>query len=186
MAGMEIWKDSEILYDGAIVRLRVGEVTLDDGRVAKREVVEHPGGVCVLPFDGTHVTLVRQFRVALGQEIIEAPAGKLEGDEDPEHRGKTELEEEAGLRAGRMVSAGGEYVSVGFCTEMVYLYLAFDLESVPQRLDEDERIELIRMPLDEMRTKLLAHEFNDGKTIILMHALLNHLVAHPEDLHDGG
>ena len=172
---MEKWKDSSILYDGKVVKLRVGQVTLDDDSLAHREVVEHPGGVCILPFTGTHVILVRQFRIALDQYVLEAPAGKLEGDEDPLARGIAELEEETGHIAGTIVSAGSVFASVGFCSEVIHLYLAFDLTKTAQRLETEERIELVEMPLDAVRAALRDHTIRDAKTVVLLHRLLAYL-----------
>jgi len=174
---MEIWKDNEVLYDGKVVRLRVGDVVLDHGGLARREVVEHPGGVCVVPFTGHSVILVRQFRIALEKDVIEAPAGKLEGDEDPAYRGACELEEETGYRAGRLVPVGSVYSSVGFCNEEIHVFLGLDLEKTAQRLDEDERIELVEVPLDDVRRGLREHRFDDGKTVVGLYALLDHLAG---------
>ena len=172
---MEVWAESEIIHHGPVVRLRVGEVTLDNGRRAYREVVEHDGGVCVVPFTGQSVLLVRQFRIALNQYILEAPAGKLEDDEDPEYRGRCEVEEEVGYRVGRMVHACSYFPTVGFCSEKIHLYLAFDLEKTAQRLEEEERIEVVELPMEEVRRLLKANEFLDGKTYIGLQALVNHL-----------
>jgi len=172
---MEVWAESEIIHDGPVVQLRVGEVVLDNGQRAYREVVEHNGGVCVVPFTGHSVLLVRQFRIALNQYILEAPAGKIEGDEDPEYRGRCEVEEEVGHRPGRMVHVCSYFPTVGFCSERIHLYLAFDLEKTAQRLDEEERIEVVEVGMDEVRRKLRAYDFADGKTFIGLQALVNHL-----------
>lgn len=172
---MEIWKENRIVYDGKIVRLRTGEAELDDGRRAFREVVEHPGGVCVVPFTGHSVILIRQFRIALGQYIIEAPAGKLEEGDSPLFRGESELEEEVGYRAGTMLPAGRIYSSVGFCSEIIHLYLGLDLVKTRQRLEEDERIELVELSLAEVRDGLHTHRFEDGKTVAGLYALLDYL-----------
>jgi ADP-ribose pyrophosphatase len=173
---METWSKSDILYDGAIVRLRVGEVTLDNGRAAKREVIEHPGGVCVVPYTGDSVVLVRQFRIAVNEYVLELPAGKLEQDDtDSEYRGRCELEEEAGYTAGRMVYVGYIYSAIGFCSEKVHIYLALDLTKTQQKLEEEERIEIVEVPLEEVRQGLKKHQFLDSKTAVGLQALLYHL-----------
>jgi ADP-ribose pyrophosphatase len=174
---METWTKSDILFDGKVVRLRTGEVELDDGTKAYREVVEHPGGVCVVPFDGDVVTLVRQYRIAVGDYVLEAPAGKLEPGDDPEARGRAELEEECGLVADTFLSAGTVYATVGFCSEKMHLYLALDLTETEQRLEPEERIELVHLTLDEVRARLKAHQFNDAKTVVVLYALLQHLAS---------
>lgn len=172
---MEIWKNSEIVYAGDVVRLRVGEVVLDDGSTARREVVEHRGGVCVLPFTGEAVILVRQFRIAIGDYVMEAPAGKLEGGEDPARRAACELEEETGHAAGRLVPAGTMFASVGYCSEEIHLYLALDLRKTARNPDPEERIELVEVPLRDVRGLLARNAVPDGKTVVILHALLRYL-----------
>ena len=172
---MEKWQENQIVYDGTVFRIRTGAVTLEDGTRAQREVVEHNGGVGVIPFDGESVILVRQYRIAIGQDILEIPAGKREGDEDPAACGVRELIEETGYRAGELIPAGSYYATVGYCSEKFHLYLAFDLQHVGQKLDEEERIELVELSLDEVRQGLKEHRFEDGKTVVGLHALLQHL-----------
>lgn len=175
---MEVWADNKVIYDGKVVRLRVGEVVLDNGRCALREVVEHPGGVCIIPFTGDSVILVRQFRIAVGDYVIEAPAGKMENGENPVHRAACELEEETGYRAGALIPVGGVYSSVGYCSEKIHLFLALDLEKTQQQLDDDERIDLMEMSLSEVRENLRAGAFDDAKTVVGLYALLEYLNAH--------
>ncbi len=172
---METWIDDERLYKGKIVNLRVGRVRMDDGTIATREVVEHPGGVAVVPVLGDSVVLIRQYRIAIGADILELPAGKLEGAEDPEHRGRCELEEETGYRAGRMIFLGSIYPSVGYTSEEIYFYAALDLEEIGQRLEVDERIDVVPIPITELKRKIAAHELKDGKTLIGLEALFRHL-----------
>ena len=105
---------------------------------------------------------------------MELPAGKLEGDEEPLERGRIELEEETGYRAGRMIPAGHFYPSCGFLTEKLHVFLAIDLEKTRQKLEWDEAIEVVEMPLLEVRQRLQANAFDDAKTIIGLHALLAH------------
>ena len=174
---METWIRRDAQYDGKIVRLYTGEVKLDDGTTAFREVVEHNGGVGIVPFLGDSVVFVRQYRIAVEQYTLEIPAGKLEGDESPETRGRVELEEETGYRAGRVESCGYFYPSPGCFSEKLYLYLAFDLEKGEQNLERDERIEGVELSLDEVRGRLARHEFMDAKTIIGLHALLSRIDA---------
>lgn len=172
---METWADSEILYRGSVVTLRVGNVSLDNGDLAKREVVEHPGGVCVVPYTGHSVILVKQFRIAVGEEVLEVPAGKLEPGEEPMYRCAVELEEETGYVASQLISLGYIYLAVGFCSEKAHLFLALDLKKTAQRLEHDERIELVELSLQEVRQGLRERKFKDGKTIVLLEALLTHL-----------
>lgn len=172
---METWLNRQTLYSGKIFKVHAGEATLEDGTVAQREMVEHPGGVGVIPFTGTSVIFVRQYRISVGRHILEMPAGKREGDEAPEACGMRELIEETGLRAGRLIPAGAVYASVGYCSELIHIFLALDLEHVGQDLDHEERIELVEMPLAEVRANLRAHAFDDAKTVVGLHALMQYL-----------
>ncbi len=165
---METWLDPTVRFQGTIFTVRAGAIQLDNGQQAYREVVEHPGGVCVLPYDGLHVTLVKQYRIALQEEVLEAPAGKLEPGDDPAERARIELEEETGLRPLRLVPAGQVYGSVGFCSERIYLFFAPEVIQVQQRLEPEERIELIKYTLDEVDELLENQRLSDAKTICLL------------------
>ena len=174
---MEIWKDTDIAFRGKIFDVQTGTVTLSDGEEATRDIVRHDGGVGIVPFTGTSVILVKQYRIAIEQEILEIPAGKLEGDESPEVRGRAELIEEAGIKAGSMVPAGYIFPSVGFLTEKIHLYLALNLEHTEAQPEWDEEIEIVEMPMDEVRQKLKEGFFVDAKTIAGLYALINYLDA---------
>jgi len=170
---MEIWTSSERIFKGKIFSVRTGTVRLENGLSAYREVVEHPGGVCVLPWTGRSVILVRQFRIALAEDIIEAPAGKLEGpDDDPQVRGHMELEEEVGYRAEHMISAGVIYGTVGFCSEKIHLFVASGLTPVPARPEPEEQLELLEWPIEKVEEELNACRLRDAKTIVLLDRFL--------------
>jgi ADP-ribose pyrophosphatase len=176
---VETWIHQEERYKGKIVSLWVGEVRLDDGQTAVREVLRHPGGVGVVPALGDSVVLIEQFRVAIGRTILEIPAGKLEANEDPEACARRELEEEVGYRAGRLVRAAVYYSSVGFVDEKMHLFLAFDLRKTEQRPDRDERIRPVILSLEEVRRRLDGQGFEDSKTLIGLRELLAHLERQP-------
>lgn len=172
---MEKWIRQERPFTGQIFSLVVGEVALDDGRTAAREVIEHNGGVAVVPVLGDEVILIRQFRIAVGKEILELPAGRLEGDEDPVRRARLELVEEIGYQAGKLVPAHTYFASAGFTNEPMHLFLAYDLEWVGQQLEDDERIEQVRLPFADIRQWLRDGRIEDAKTLIGLQALLLHL-----------
>jgi 8-oxo-dGTP pyrophosphatase MutT (NUDIX family) len=176
----ETWLDSKRLYEGQVVSLRVGHVELEDGAVALREVVEHPGGVAIVPVLGDSVLLIRQYRIAIGRDIIEVPAGKLEGAEPVETRARCELEEETGYRADTWIPLPPIYASVGYTSEKIHMFLALDLEKTVQRLEADERIEIVPVSLTGLPQRLAQGEFEDAKTCVGLHALLAYLTAHPE------
>ena len=157
---------SQTLFEGRIVRLRVDQIALPDGRPAVREVVEHPGGVCVLALEeGNTVPLVRQYRYPLGRTMLELPAGKLEPGEDPRPAAVRELGEEVGWEPGTLTDLGTTYVSPGFCTEKLHLYLAQNLRAVPLHPDEDEFLDIVRLPFGELFRMVMSGEIDDGKTV---------------------
>ncbi len=172
---MEKWIRRERPFTGQIFSLVVGEVALDDGRTARREIIEHNGGVAIAPVLDDAVILIRQFRIAIGKTILELPAGRLEGDEEPEKRARLELAEETGYRAGKMRLAHTCFSAAGFTNEPMRIFLAFDLEWVGQNLEEEERIELVRLPLADIQEWLVSGKIEDAKTLIGLNALLLHL-----------
>ena len=159
--------ESQVLYQGKIVTLRRDVALLENGKTALREVVEHPGGVCVLPLeaDGTVYT-VKQFRYPFGRVIEELPAGKLDGPEDHRAGAIRELSEEVGLAAGELIYLGCMLPSPGFCTEVLHIYLARDLRHGKQHLDEDEFLSVERATLDQLVERVMSGELEDAKTAL--------------------
>lgn len=168
----EDWVSPEVVFKGRIFSVRAGSAILEDGTPVYREVVDHPGGVCVLPYDGRHVWLLRQYRIALGEAVLEAPAGKLEPGDIPAARAHAELREEVGLRAERLLEAGIVYGSVGFCSERIHLFIAADLDEIPAAPEEEERITIERYTLEEVEELLKNHAIADAKTAVLLHRLM--------------
>ena len=153
-------------YEGVIVNVDLDKVELPNGRIAKREIVRHPGGVAVVPLndDGT-VTLVRQYRYAFSQVLTEIPAGKLDPEEEPRAGALRELGEEVGARVGELIDLGTMYPSPGFSHEVLYLYLARDITYGDCHPDEDEFLEVVRVPFDTLVEQVMGGEIKDGKTI---------------------
>jgi ADP-ribose pyrophosphatase len=132
--------------------------------------------VAVVPLLGDDVLLVRQPRMAVEQDLLEIPAGKREGSgDDLEARARAELEEETGYRAGRLVRVADFFVSPGFSTERIVVFLGFDLEHVGAHPESTESIDLVRLPLAEARRMLDEAHFRDSKTIIGLRELLAYL-----------
>ncbi len=158
---------SRDIYKGKIVHLHIDDVELVDGSRAKREIVEHDGGVTVIPVDNDgNVYCVRQYRYAFGDSIIETPAGKLEKGEDPFECARRELSEETGFTAGEYVYLGEFYPSPGYCHEKLYAYLALNLSKGKAHLDEGEFLDVVKFSLDELVDMVMRNELSDAKTII--------------------
>jgi ADP-ribose pyrophosphatase len=157
---------SEQIYDGRIVHLYVDTVELPNGNTARREVVRHSGAVAVVPIDKDgNVILVRQYRHAAGRILLEIPAGTLHKDEDPELCAIRELQEETGYKPGKLRKIGGSFVAPGYTTEFIHLYLATDLSESRLNMDDDEFIEVLRLPMDEVINRIRSGDIVDGKTL---------------------
>lgn len=158
------------IYKGKIVTLRVDDAQLPNHKLAKREVIVHPGGVTIAALTDTDELLfVRQFRYPYGKVLLEIPAGKLESGEDPLEAGKRELQEETGASAQEYRSLGVQYPSPGYCDEVLHLYLATGLSFGESNPDDDEFLSVEKIPLDKAVEMVLAGEIPDGKsqTVIL-------------------
>lgn len=159
--------EKNTVYEGVIVNVRRDKAELVNGKVVGREVVEHPGGVTVIPVepDGT-VWCVRQFRYPFGREMLEVPAGKLERGEDPFDCAVRELSEETGLTADEFVYLGPCCTSPGFSTEVLHIYLALGLHQGAMHLDTDEFLNVEKYGLEELTDRVMSGEIDDAKTII--------------------
>lgn len=157
------------IYEGRIIDVNIETALMPDGRMVDLEIIRHPGGACALPIhDNGDVTLVRQFRHAAGGVIWEVPAGRIDDEEGSEVCAIRELREEVGLVAGK-VEKLGEYISTpGFCTEVVHIYLAESLTGCRQELEDDEYLEVHRLPFDKALSKVDSGEISDGKTVVAL------------------
>lgn len=158
--------ESKTVYEGVIVRVKLDEAQLPNGKKARREVVEHPGGVAILALDREdNVAVVRQYRYPFHKVLLELPAGKLEPGEDPRVCGVRELEEEVGLVADEFIYLGGLYLSPGYSNEVLHLYLARGLRQGACHPDEDEFLEGERIPFARLVDMVMADEIHDAKTV---------------------
>lgn len=162
----ETQKSAEYIFKGRIINLRRDEALLPNGQTATREVIEHPGGVCVAALtDDNCLLFVRQFRYPYMEETLEIPAGKRDkGDEDPLECGKRELREETGAIAAKYISLGELYPSPGYCGEVIWMYAATGLSYGDCDPDDDEFLAVERYPLEKAVEMVLSGEIKDAKT----------------------
>lgn len=162
---------SQRVFAGRLLTVRVEEVVLESGRRATREIVEHPGAVAILALQGEgdaqRVVLVRQFRKAVAQFLLEIPAGTLEPGEEPLACAQRELLEETGLIARHWMHLQTFYTAPGFCTEKMWLYLAQDVQPAPQsRAADDEQIEVCLYTRAQVQEMLRSGQIHDAKTLV--------------------
>ena len=156
------------IYRGRTIHVAVDTVRLPNDKEMDVELVHHQGAVAVVPVIGDDVLMVRQYRYATGGWLLEIPAGKLEPDEKPEACAVRETEEETGYRPAELEPLGWIWTTPGFSDEKIWLFLAKGLEETRQELDEDEVLELERMPLREAVDKAARGEIHDGKTAVAL------------------
>ena len=157
---------AEYLFKGKIINVRLDDALLPDGKTAKREIVEHPGGVAVAALtDQNEVLFVRQFRYPYFETILEIPAGKRNSpDEEPLLCGIRELKEETGAEAEKFTFLGELYPTPGYCGEIIYMYAATNLTFGEAKLDDDEFLEVEKIPLERAVQMVMNDELKDAKT----------------------
>lgn len=154
------------IFKGKVLDLSVETVLFPKQRV-EMECIKHPGGAAVVPLlpDGS-VVLIQQYRHCTGETLWEIPAGRLEPGENPLECAKRELEEEVGYKAARVEELTALYSAPAYCTEIISIYLATGLTPGVQRLDDDEMIKVMKLPLREAVKKVNAREIRDAKTVV--------------------
>lgn len=157
---------SEYMFKGKIINLRCDKAELPNGVIANREVVEHPGGVCVAALtDNDELLLVKQFRYPYSEIILEIPAGKRESrSENPLECGIRELKEETGAVAEKYISLGELYPTPGYCGEIIWMYAATGLSFGEQHPDEDEFLKVEKIPFEKVLDMVMSGEIKDAKT----------------------
>lgn len=160
-------EETQGIFSGKIISVHTDTVTLVDSTEAQREVVDHPGGVAVVGLtENNEVLMVRQFRYPYKEIIYEIPAGKLEKGEDIRQAGIREFHEECGAEAQNFEALGEIYPTPGYCSEIIHLFYATDLTFTQQELDDDEYLDVIKMPFSECVAKIMSGEIKDAKTIV--------------------
>ena len=158
--------ESSLIFDGRVLHVYCDKVSLPDGQTGGREYCKHNGGVCVIPItDKGEVILVRQYRYAHKQITLEIPAGKLERrDTDVESAALRELNEETGASCKKLTFLGQMYPSPALLDEVIYIYMAEELEEGCQHLDSDEFLTCVRMPLETLVEMVCNGLVPDAKT----------------------
>jgi len=157
---------SQTVYDGRLFSVELDELQMPGGVVTKREIIRHPGAVCMVPIDADgRIVLVTQYRHAARRRLLELPAGTLEPGEAPSATAVRELQEEIGMRPQRIAALGGFFVAPGYTTEYIWLFVCTNL--VPARLDgdDDEDIEVERATIDEALAAIEAGDICDAKSV---------------------
>jgi len=168
MADTPEFIDSKKIFEGRVFDVTVDTVR-EHGQTYVRDVVHHPGSAVILPvFDDDTIALVKQYRHPAVKYLLELPAGTLNDRERPEVGAARELEEELGLVAGRIEKLSEFFISPGFLSEKMWLYLATDLRETQQRLEDDEAIEIVRLPIDRALQMITENEIEDAKTEIAL------------------
>lgn len=161
--------DEEIVATGNVISFAIARFETPTGDVVRRELVHHPGAVAVVPLDGDEVVLVRQYRAPFEADLLEIPAGKRDvAGEDPRLTATRELAEEVGLAAGSLQLLAEVAPTPGFCDETIHLFLATELHDVPaaRHGPEEEAMTVVRLPLAEAISAVLADPRADAKTLI--------------------
>ncbi len=165
-------------WTGRRIRVRVDEVERADGHRTTREIVEHPGAVAILAWDGARLAMVSQWRHATGEVLLEIPAGTLEPDEPPIETARRELAEEVALAAASWVDGPRFFTAPGFCDELMYLFLATDLSHADGESDADEVLEASWLTLSDALAAIDDGRIRDAKTIAGIEWLARRLPLH--------
>lgn len=157
---------SEIVYEGKAFNVRREQLLLPDEKTTWFDLVVHPGAVTLIPIDSQgRVLLVRQYRHAVGKELLELPAGTLEAGEDPDVCAAREVREETGMSAGKIIKIGEFYLVPGYSTEYMYIYIASELQADPLPGDDDEFITVEAYPLNDLPDLISKGVLQDAKSL---------------------
>ena len=158
---------SETVYHGRLFDVELDTIEMEGGIVARREILKHPGAVCMIPVDADgRLLLVTQYRHAAGRRLLELPAGTLEKGEEPLAAVSRELQEEVDMFPGRIEALGGFYVAPGYTTEYIHLFVCSDLKHSSMDGDEDEDIEIVPTSVEDALTAIDRGDICDAKSVI--------------------
>ena len=157
---------TRVVHEGPVFSVETLTFEEPDEKPVRKDIVRHPGAVLVIAVDSDdRLVMIRNFRVSIDRWLLEFCAGKLEPGELPEQAARRELIEECGCEAGSLTLVGDFLTSPGFCDERIHVFLARDLRDTGRQLEPGERIEVVRLTIDELEVKMRSGEFEDGKSI---------------------
>ena len=166
---------SQLVYEGRAVKLRVDTVQMASGRKTTREIVEHSDCVAIIAIDADdNLLLVKQYRKAVGKELLEIPAGGIDPGEDPITAVRRELREETGYLPRKVERLTGFYSAPGYCTEYLHLYLATDLIPSQLHAEDTANISLIRVPVGQISSLIASGSICDAKSLVGLFTFLEH------------
>ncbi|MBP5260616.1 MAG: NUDIX hydrolase [Clostridiales bacterium] len=169
--------NTQTVFEGKVFDCILKDVELVDGSVAKREVVLHTGGACILPVDrDLNCYMVKQYRSGADEVLIEVPAGKIEKGEDPLECALREIEEETGFESGNVISLGSMCATPAYCSERIHMYLATDLKYKGVKPDKGEFLGVVRYPLNTLVEMCDNGLIKDSKTIICIYKAARRLL----------
>lgn len=169
---------SRHIYSGRIIDVRVDTVRLQNGRESTREIVDHAPSICVVPVDADrNVLMVRQYRKPVDQFLLEVPAGGIEEGETPEEATRRELQEEIGHTTDNLIALSAFWLAPGWCSEYMYAFLATGLQPAALDSDDDEFIEVVRVPLSEVVDIIASGQVQDAKSVASLLLALQALEA---------
>jgi len=172
---------TETIYEGKVFDLRLDRVRMPNGRETTLDIIQHPPAVTLIPVDDEgNILFVRQYRHAVGDEILELPAGVMEDGESPEVCAGREIREETGMSAGSLQPLGEFHQVPGYSTEYMYIYLARDLKPAPLPGDEDEYISVERYSVDRAYEMAMHGEIVDAKTLASLLLAIPYLRSSPK------
>ena len=168
--------ETNVVHEGRLLRVEEQVVDLPNGHRTTLEIIEHPGAAAVVLLDGDHrAVLVRQYRHATGEWLLEVPAGKLDPGEDPRTCARREAEEETGHRCETLVPLGWIWTTPGFTNERIWLFMGTGLKRTRQRLDADESLTVEPIPFDRALRMAETGEITDAKTVCALARAAAHL-----------
>lgn len=158
--------ESKTVFQGRAVSLRIDSIRKKSGEMTTREIVWHADCIAVVPLDGSgNVIMEKQFRRPAEKVLLEIPAGGIEYEEEPETAVRRELQEEIGMLPGKITRLGGFYAAPGYCTEYLHLYLAEDLYPSKLTAEDTDEIEIVKVPLSDVRGLIDSGRICDAKSI---------------------